>query len=153
MCLSRRTTADMESEDEFALGGNGSPDPDAFGILFHFGYQFIKLQMANRQSTVEQSLMQPLAVMAAAFNPAGDGGVVMVEDAAGGGDVNPFRYGGHDHGDTCQRRLQLIQGGAKAAGSASATNLTLEVENALLAATAVADKGMNRWVSNGKVGA
>ena len=142
----------MESEDELALGGDRSPDPDTFSILFHFGYQFIKLQMANRQSTVEQSLMQPFTVMATSFNPAGDGGVVMSEDAAGGGDVNPFRHGGHDHSDTCQRRLQPIQGCAKATGSASATSLTLEVENPLLAATAVADKGMNRWVSNGKVG-
>jgi hypothetical protein len=43
--------------------------------------------------------MQPFAVVAAGFNPAGDSGVVMVEDAAGGGDVNPFRHGSHDHGD------------------------------------------------------
>ena len=55
--------------------------------------------MANGQSTVEQSLMQPFAVLATAFNPAGDGGMVMAEDAAGGGDVNAFRHGGHDHGD------------------------------------------------------
>ena len=38
VCISRRTTADMESEDEFALGGNGCSDPDAFSILFHFGH-------------------------------------------------------------------------------------------------------------------
>ncbi len=37
--------------------------------------------------------------MAASFNPVGDSGVMMVEDAVGGGDVNPFRHGGHDHGD------------------------------------------------------
>ena len=89
----------MESEDELALGGDRGPDPDTFGILFHFGHQFIELQMVNRQSTVEQSLMQPFTVMAAAFNPAGYGGVVMVEDTGGGGDVNPFRHGSHDHGD------------------------------------------------------
>ena len=41
--ISRRATTDMESEDEFALGGNRRLDPDAFSILFHFGYQFIKL--------------------------------------------------------------------------------------------------------------
>jgi len=46
--------------------------------------------MANGQSTVEQSLMQPFAVLATAFNPAGDGGVVMAEDAASSGDVNPY---------------------------------------------------------------
>ena len=86
----------MESEDEFALGGNRSPDPDAFGILFYFGYQFIQLQMADGQSAVEQSLMESFAVVATAFNPAGDGGVVMVEDASGGGNVNPFRHGCHD---------------------------------------------------------
>ena len=74
----------QEREDEFALGGDRGPDPDTFGILFHFGHQFIKLQMANRQSTVEQSLMQPITVMAAAFNPAGDSGVVVAKDAAGG---------------------------------------------------------------------
>ena len=51
--IGRRTTADMKSEDEFALGGDCSPDPDAFGILFYFGYQFIKLQMADGQSPVE----------------------------------------------------------------------------------------------------
>ena len=55
--------------------------------------------MADRQSTVEQSLMQPFAVLATAFNPAGDGGVVMFEDTGGGRDVNPLRHGGHDHGD------------------------------------------------------
>ena len=37
----------MKSKDKFAMGGNSSPDPDAFGILFHFGYQFVQLQMAN----------------------------------------------------------------------------------------------------------
>jgi len=89
----------MKSKDELALGSNRGPDPDAFGILFHFGYQFIELQMANGQSPVEQSLMQPFTVLATAFNPAGDSGVVMVEDASGGGDVNPFRHGSHDHGD------------------------------------------------------
>jgi hypothetical protein len=41
--IGRRTTADVESEDEFALGGDGRPDPNAFGILFHFGHQFIQL--------------------------------------------------------------------------------------------------------------
>ncbi len=48
---------------------------------------------------MEQSLVQSFAVMATSFNPAGDGGVVVAEDAAGGGDVNPFRHGSHDHGD------------------------------------------------------
>jgi hypothetical protein len=99
MRIVRRATADMESEDKLALGGDRGPDPDTFGILFHFGHQFVQLQMANGQSTVEQSLMQPFTVMATAFNPAGDGGVVMTEDATGGGDVNPFRHGSHDHGD------------------------------------------------------
>ena len=66
----------MESEDEFALGSNGRPNPDAFGIFFHLSHQFIKLQMADGQSTVEQSLMQSFAVLATAFNPAGDGGMV-----------------------------------------------------------------------------
>jgi len=46
-------TTDMESEDKLALGSDCGPDPDAFGILFHFGYQFIELQMANGQSMVE----------------------------------------------------------------------------------------------------
>ena len=45
MRIGRRTTADLEGEDELALGGNGRPDPDAFGILFHLGHQFIQLQM------------------------------------------------------------------------------------------------------------
>ncbi len=99
MCVDCRAPANVESEDELALGSDSGPDPDTFGILFHFGHQFIELQMANGQSTMEQSLMQSFAVLAAAFNPAGDGGMVMVEDASGGGDVNPFRHGGHDHGD------------------------------------------------------
>jgi hypothetical protein len=47
----------MKSKDELALGDNGGPDPDAFSILFHFGHQFIKLQKADGQSTVEELLM------------------------------------------------------------------------------------------------
>ena len=47
VCISRRTSADMKSEDEFALGGDRSPDPDAFGILFHLGHQFVQLQVAD----------------------------------------------------------------------------------------------------------
>ena len=61
--------------------------------------QFIELLMANGQSTMEQSIMQSFAVLAASFNPAGDGGVVMTKNTTGGGDVNPFRHGSHDHGD------------------------------------------------------
>ena len=57
----------------------------------------------------------------------------------------------NDHGDLTQRRLQPVKRCAEAAGSAAAARLALEVENLLLVATAVADKGMNRWVSNGKV--
>ena len=142
----------MESEDEFALGSDCGPDPDAFCILFHFGYQFIELQMADRQSTMEHSLMQSFAVPAAAFNPAGDGGKVMTEDTGGGGDVNPFRHGSHDHGDPRQRCFQPIQGRAETTGSAATTGLTLEVADTLLATRTVADQGMNRWVSNGEVG-
>jgi len=51
--IGRRATADMESEDDFALGGNGRPDPDAFGILFYFGHQFVQLQVADGQSTMK----------------------------------------------------------------------------------------------------
>ena len=51
--IGRRATADMESEDDFALGSNGRPDPDAFGILFYFGHQFVQLQVADGQSTMK----------------------------------------------------------------------------------------------------
>ncbi len=74
----------MKSEDELALGGNRGPDPDAFSILFHFGHQFIKLQMANGQSSVEQSSMKSFAVVTTTFDPTGDGCVVMSKDATGG---------------------------------------------------------------------
>ena len=95
--------------------------------------------------------MQPFTMMAAPFNPAGDSGVVMVENSSGGGDVNAFRHGSHDHGDPRQRRFQPIQGCAETTGSATATRLTLEVADTLLATTTVADKGMNRRVSNSEV--
>ena len=150
--IGRRATTDMKSEDELALGSDCGPDPDAFGILFDFGYQFIQLQVADGQSTVEQSLMQPFTVMAAAFNPAGDGGMVMVEDTGGGGDVNAFRHGGHDHGDPRNWSFQPIQGCAKTTGSAATTSLTLEVADTLLATTTVAYQSVNLRVSNGEVG-
>jgi len=95
--------------------------------------------------------MQPFTMMAAPFNPAGDSGVVMVDNSSGGGDVNAFRHGSHDHGDPRQRRFQPIQGCAETTGSATATRLTLEVADTLLATTTVADKGMNRRVSNSEV--
>ena len=142
----------MKSKDKLALGIDRGPDPDAFSILFHFGHQFIELQMANGQSTVEQSLMQSFAVLATAFNPAGDGGMVMVEDTGGGGDVNAFRHGGHDHGDPRNWSFQPIQGCAKTTGSAATTSLTLEVADTLLATTTVAYQSVNRRVSNGEVG-
>ena len=82
--VSRRAATDVKRQDELALGGHCCPDPNAFSILFHFGHQFIKLQMANGQSPVEQSLVEPFAVMATAFNPAGDGRVMMAKDATGG---------------------------------------------------------------------
>jgi hypothetical protein len=82
--ISRRTTTNMECQDEFALGSNRRPDPGAFGILFHPGHQFIQLQVANRQSTLEQSLVQSFAVVATAFRPACDGSVVMPKDTDGG---------------------------------------------------------------------
>ena len=141
----------MGSKDKLALSSDCGPDPDAFGILFHFGHQFIQLQMADGQSTVEESLMGSFAEVASAFNPAGDVGVVVVEDAASGGDVNSFRHGSHDHGDPRQRCFQPIQGCAETTGSATATRLTLEIADTLLATTTVADKGMNRRIRDGEV--
>lgn len=105
--------------------------------------------MADGQSTVEQSLLQSFAVLATAFNPAG--GMVMVEDTGGSGDINPFRHGSHDHGDPRQWCFQPIQGRAETTGSAATTSLTLEVADTLLATTAVADKGMNRRIGDGEV--
>ena len=141
----------MESEDELALCSDRGPDPNTFGILFDFGHQFIQLQMADGQSPVEQSLMEAFTVLATAFNPAGDGGVVMVEDTGGGGDVNAFRHGSHDHGNLAQRCFQPIQRRAKSTGSATATCLTLEIADTLLTATAVADQSVNRRIRDGEV--
>lgn len=98
----------MKGEDELALGGDRSLDPDAFNILFHFGYQFILLEVADGQSAMKQSLMKPFTVPATSFNPMSDGGMVMAEDATGGGDVNAFRWGSHGHGNLAQRRLQPV---------------------------------------------
>ena len=100
---------------------------------------------------MKQSLSKTFTVATRLYNPAGDGSVVMAEDAGSGGDINPFRKGSHDHGDLHQRRLQPVQRRAIPAGSAAATCLALEVENLLLAATAVADQSMNCRVSNGEV--
>ena len=47
MCISRGSTADVCSKNELALGGERSPELDAFSILFGPGYQFIQLQVAD----------------------------------------------------------------------------------------------------------
>jgi len=75
----------------------------------------------------------------------------MADDAGGGGDVDAFGKGGHDHGDLADGSLQPIQRCGEAAGSAAAASLAFEVEDLLFVATAVADKGVNSWVGDGEV--
>jgi len=41
--------------------------------------------------------MNPFTMQATSFNPTGDLGMVMAEDAGDDGDVNAFGQGGHDH--------------------------------------------------------
>ena len=83
MRISRGTAGDVKSHDKLASCSDCGPDPDAFGILFHFSHQFIQLQMSYRQCPVKQSLMQPFAMATTSFDPAGKGGMVMAKDTPG----------------------------------------------------------------------
>ena len=77
-------STEMDSQNKLAFRSDRSPHPDPLSVLLDPGDQLIKLKMTNLNSAKEQPLMQQDAVLASAFQPAADGGMVVIEDARSG---------------------------------------------------------------------
>jgi hypothetical protein len=90
VCISRGAATDMKCQNQLAASSYCCPNPNPFGILFHFGHQFIQLQMPNGQRPLKQPLVKPFTMMTTALYPTGDGGVMVTKDAASSRNINPF---------------------------------------------------------------
>lgn len=110
--------AQMNGQDEFALRCDRSPHPDPFGVFLNPCDQFIQLKMANLNSTKEQPLVQPEAVLATAFQPATNRRMMVSEDARGSGDIQSLAEGMHNHGYAMDGGFEMVHGGVQAAGFA-----------------------------------
>ena len=75
---------EMDSQNKLAFRSDRSPHPDPLSILLGPGDQLIKLKMPNLNSAKEQPLVQPGAMLSTPFEPAADGGIVVIEDARSG---------------------------------------------------------------------
>lgn len=74
----------MQCQDELAPGTDRCPHPHSLGIVLDSRHQFAELQVAHLNGLKEQPLVQPGAMLSTPFQPAADGGMVMVEDAGSG---------------------------------------------------------------------
>lgn len=145
------TTVEIEGQNKFAVSSDGCPEPEAFTILFDLGDKFIKLEMADLDSLVEDPFVKSLAVLTTTDKPTRECRKVIFKDTDTSREVDTFGESGHDYSDMSLRGFEPIERRCITTGTTVVASLALPVAELLLATTVVADEGVNGGIGDGEV--
>jgi hypothetical protein len=142
----------LESRDQLAQRIESQPEPEDLVARAQASADLVDLDVGKTQ-VQEASLVEGLAMLASAMEPASDRRLLMAKDPHGCRDVEPLGKSGEDFGDPSGSGLETVQGSVATGGEGVTTSLAAKGLDAFaLAVAAIANECVDPGVGDAEVG-